>query len=90
MLRTVGSMLDSDERLSPMNRFSPKSGHLRHLAAALRSEARMIEHQNRSLGHLESEMGVFFPVEKSTNMKRVKNLNDAADVLDALADHRVR
>ena len=73
-----------------MSRSPYEPGHLRHLAAALRSEARMIEHQNLGLGHLEREMGVFFPVEKSTNLTRVKNLNDAASVLDALADKSVR
>jgi hypothetical protein len=79
-----------DERLSQMSRSPYEPGHLRHLAAALRSEASVIEHQNRGLAHLENETGLYFPVEKSTNATRVKNLNDAADVLDALADKRVR
>jgi hypothetical protein len=73
-----------------MSQRSYESGHLRHLAAALRSEASVIERQNRGLGHLENETGIYFPVEKSTNATRVKNLTDAADVLDALADKRVR
>jgi len=68
-----------------MNRLSHEPGHLRHLAAVLRSEADLIERHNRVLKHLESETGLYFPVEKSTNASRVKNLNDAADVLEALA-----
>jgi hypothetical protein len=61
---------------------------LRHLAAALRSEATVIERHNRGLKHLEHETGLYFPVEKSTNTSRVKNLNDAADVLEALANKK--
>jgi hypothetical protein len=63
--------------------------HLRHLAAALRSEAQVIERHNRGLTHLEGETGLYFPVEKSTNTSRVKNLNDAADVLEALANKKI-
>jgi hypothetical protein len=71
-----------------MNRLSYEPRHLRHLAAALRSEAGVIERHNRGLKHLEHETGLYFPVEKSTNTSRVKNLNDAADVIEALADKK--
>jgi hypothetical protein len=73
-----------------MSRSPYEPGQLRHLAAALRSEAQVIERHNRGLKHLEGETGLYFPVEKSTNTSRVKNLNDAADVLDALAEKRVQ
>jgi hypothetical protein len=72
-----------------MSRPPFESGHLRHLAAALRSEAKVIERHNRGLKNLEHETGVYFPVEQSANTSRVKNLNDAADVLDALADKKI-
>jgi hypothetical protein len=72
-----------------MSRSPYEPGHLRHLAAALRSEAKVIERHNRGLKNLEHETGVYFPVEHSTNTKRVKNLNEAADVLDALADKKI-
>jgi hypothetical protein len=72
-----------------MSRSPYEPGHLRHLAAALRSEARVIERHNRGLKRAEHETGVFFPVEKSTNTSRVRNLNDAADVLDALANKKL-
>ncbi len=71
-----------------MSRPPYEPGQLRHLAAALRSEASVIERHNRGLNHLEHETGLYFPVEKSTNTSRMKNLNDAADVLDALADKK--
>jgi hypothetical protein len=72
-----------------MSRPPYEPGHLRHLAAALRSEAKVIERQNRGLKHLEHETGVYFPVEQSTNASRVKNLKEAADVLDTLADKKI-
>jgi hypothetical protein len=72
-----------------MNRPSYEPGHLKHLAAALRSEAGVIDDHNRGLERLEHETGLYFPVEKSTNTSRVKNLNDAADVLEALADGKL-
>ena len=69
-----------------MNRLSYEPGHLRHLAAALRSEVRLIERHNRGLKRMEHETGTFFPVEKAANDTRIENLSDAAHVLDALAD----
>jgi hypothetical protein len=72
-----------------MSRPPYEPGQLRHLAAALRSEARVIERHNQGLKHLEHETGLYFPVEKSTNTSRVKNLHDAADVLDALAHKKI-
>ncbi|HXB02415.1 MAG TPA: hypothetical protein VNV15_06320 [Opitutaceae bacterium] len=72
-----------------MSRPPYEPGHLRHLAAALRSEAKVIERHNQGLKNLEHETGVYFPVEHSTNKTRVKNLNDAADVLEALADKKI-
>jgi hypothetical protein len=82
-------MTYSDERLSPMSRPSYEPWHLRHLAAALRSEAGVIERHNLGLKHLEEETGVYFPVEKSTNKSRIKNLNASADVLEALANKKI-
>ena len=69
-----------------MNRLSYEPGHLRHLAAALRSEAKLIERHNRVLKRMEHETGTFFPVEQSGNVTRIGNLTEAAGVLEALAD----
>jgi len=72
-----------------MSRLSYEPAFLRHLASALRREARMIEALNRNFSRMEKESGVCFPVEKSTNVARIENLNDAAEVIEALAAKRI-
>jgi hypothetical protein len=71
-----------------MSQLSYEPEHLRNLASALRSEADLIKRHNHVLQRLEADTGVFFPVEKSTNTSRVENLNEAADLLEALAEKK--
>lgn len=61
--------------------------HLRYLAGELRREAGVIERHNLGLKRAEAD-NLFFPVERSANQSRIENLNEAADLLDALAERK--
>ena len=72
-----------------MNRLSLEPEHLRHLASVLRREVVMIDRHNRSLKRAETESGHYFPAEKSVNASRIESLNQAAAVLEALAEKKI-